>query len=85
MNTFSFQTLYSSAFQPQEAYTDWLDCPWGGPYEDEMDQVPECGDWTCEGCVVCVKNLQTTHYIVLPLYGPVNRDGMLLGYLILRE
>lgn len=70
--------------KPQQSSIDWLDCAWGGPYEDELDQIPDCGDWSCEGCVVCIKAIEPTEYLILPIYGPVNRDGMSLGYLVIR-
>ncbi len=40
---------------------DWIDCPWGGPYDEEEEE----------------------DYIVLPVQGPVNKDGASLGFLVI--
>ncbi len=86
MNTFSYQVLYPSAPLHPPSEVDWLDCAWGGPYYD--DDLPEalCGSWSCPGdCTICCAAEQAMRRIFLPIQGPVNRDGIPLGYLILAE
>jgi hypothetical protein len=45
---------------------DWLDVPWTGGYDEEEE--------FCD-CELC-------QHIFLPLYGPLNKDGEPLGFLI---
>jgi len=83
MNTFSYQVFYPSA--RVDADTDWLTCSWGGPYTDEEDdEAPAaCGYWSCPGdCSVCIVCEVMHNRLFLPIYGPVNKDGAPLGFLI---
>jgi hypothetical protein len=72
---------------PMAAQTnlDWLEIPWGGPYEEEEEDLPIalCGECSCPGnCYICVVAEAAIQRVFLPIEGPVNRDGILLGYLI---
>ena len=65
---------------------DWLDCEWGGPYsDDEEDPYPTavCGEASCPGdCYICYVCEQMDKTLWLPIQGPVNKDGVPLGYLL---
>jgi hypothetical protein len=86
MNTFAYQRLYPHEF-PVAAPTnlDWLELEWGGPYREEEDDFPValCGEWGCPGdCSICVVAEEAMQRIFLPIQGPVNRDGVPLGFLL---
>lgn len=87
MNTFSYQTLYAPA--PVQPEVDWLDCEWGGPYTDDDEEVyptSVCGEASCPGdCYVCVTVTRAMKRIFVPIQGPVNRDGMPLGFLLITD
>jgi hypothetical protein len=94
MNTFAYQKLYPSAVplrwpgtatEPQ-TNLDWMELPWGGPYPEEEDDFPPalCGEWSCPGdCYVCVVAEEAMQRIFLPIQGPVNKDGIPLGFLLM--
>ncbi len=87
MNTFAYQKLYPSAV-PVAAQTnlDWMELPWGGPYPEEEDDFPPalCGEWGCPGnCDICVEAEAAMQRIFVPIQGPVNRDGIPLGFLLM--
>jgi hypothetical protein len=91
MNTFSYQRLYPlSVPLPAQPPLDWLELEWGGPYneddEEEEDMPPaRCGEWGCPGdCYICVACEQMLQRLWVPIQGPVNRDGISLGFLLLR-
>ncbi len=85
MNTFSYQAFYPC---PQvQTNLDWMELSWGGPYPDsqeEEDFPPAlCGESGCPGdCYICVEAEAAIHRISLPIQGPVNRDGVPLGFLL---
>ncbi len=86
MNTFAYQRLYPHEF-PVAAPTnlDWLELEWGGPYREEEDDFPValCGSWECPGgCETCMQLETLQHARWLPILGPVNRDGVPLGFLL---
>ncbi len=94
MNTSSYQVFYPSSSgrcscAQCTAQLDWLDLPWGGPYPDEEEEdlpIALCGEWGCSGdCFICVEAEAAIQRIFLPIYGPVNRDGAALGYLVVRD
>ena len=47
---------------------DWIDCAWGGPYEDDEEDEDDYAP--------------ATEHMRLPIYGPVNQDGVPLGFLL---
>jgi hypothetical protein len=47
---------------------DWIDCAWGGPYEDDEEDEDDYAP--------------ATEQKRLPIYGPVNKDGVPLGFLL---
>jgi hypothetical protein len=55
---------------------DWIDCKWGGPFDD--DEEEEFPSGPC-----CSNDLQK--HIFLPVFGPVNKDGVPLGYLLVPQ
>lgn len=86
MNTFSHQVLYE--LSPAPPFVDWLDCEWGGPYDDDEEEFPPavCGSWGCAGdCYICVACEGMLKRILIPIQGPVNRDGIPLGFLLITE
>jgi hypothetical protein len=89
MNTFSYQRLYPEPFMlPAQTNLDWMELSWGGPYSEEEEDSPIaiCGESSCPGdCYICVKAEAAMRRIFLPIQGPLNRDGISLGYLILSE
>jgi hypothetical protein len=89
MNTFAYQILYPSDVpMPAPTNLDWMELPWGGPYSDEEEDFPIaiCGESSCPGdCSICVKAEAAMRRIFLPIQGPLNKDGISLGYLILSE
>ena len=91
MNTFAHQILYPlSVPLPAQPPLDWLDLEWGGPYnedDDEEEYSPaHCGSWGCPGdCYICVACERMHQRIFLPIQGPVNRDGVPLGFLLVTE
>ena len=42
-----------------EEPVDWIDCAWGGPFDDEDDD-----------------------YLIMLVQGPLNKDGISLGFLV---
>ena len=86
MNTFAYQRLYPfSVLAPPQTNLDWLELPWGGPYPEEEEDFPIalCGSWECPGnCNICVAAEEAMQRIFLPIQGPVNRDGIPLGFLL---
>jgi hypothetical protein len=59
---------------------DWITMEWGGFSEEEEEFAPALyQEWSCVTAEAAVKR------IFLPLYGPVNRDGVPLGYVIITE
>lgn len=90
MNTFAYQRFYPSAaaVAVAEPEIDWLTCSWGGPYlNEEGDEAPApCGSWACPGnCSICIIAEKIQQSLYLPVYGPVNRDGISLGFLLVIE
>jgi hypothetical protein len=89
MNTFSEQILFPRDYYiPRTSPLDWMEMEWSGlGAEDEDDIAPAlCGEWSCPGnCDICVTAEVAIHRIFLPIYGPVNRDGVPLGFLIVSE
>jgi hypothetical protein len=87
MNTFAYQVLFPQPI-PQTP-VDWMEYTWGGPYEDEdEDDFPSalCGESSCPGdCYICVVADIFPKQTLLPVYGPVNRDGQSLGFLLVSE
>lgn len=68
---------------------DWLtcDCSCVGGHEDDYP-VALCGSWEClGGCDVCwsIERSGWANVVFLPLFGPVNRDGTPLGYLVVMK
>jgi hypothetical protein len=55
--TTSLQMDYHTFY---EEPVDWLDCAWGGPFDDEEED----------------------DYIILLVQGPLNKDGVSLGFLV---
>ena len=54
---------------------DWLDCAWSGPFDDEDEEIACCaGD-----CYFCNA---LAEMFTLPIYGPINKDGVSLGFLL---
>jgi hypothetical protein len=87
MNTFAYQVLYPSAV-PMALQTnlDWMELPWGGPYGEDEEDIPIalCGECSCPGnCDICVVAEMAIQRVFLPIQGPVNRDGVPLGYLLM--
>lgn len=66
---------------------DWITMEWSGGGDDEEEFAPAvCGEWSCPGdCSICVIAEAAVRRIFLPIYGPLNRDGIPLGFLILTE
>lgn len=66
---------------------DWLDCEWSGCFSEEEEEeysTALCGSWTCPGdCHVCVTVSAVMKQTFLPIYGPVNKDGVPMGYLLI--
>lgn len=64
---------------------DWLTCECSCVTEYEEDfPVALCGSWDCSGgCNVCysIELFGWQNILLLPIFGPVNRDGTPLGYL----
>jgi hypothetical protein len=89
MNSFSYQLIYPCHFPsyaPREL--DWLEMDWGGPYDedDEEDDLALCGNGLCPGdCYVCVMAEAAVKRISVPIQGPVNKDGIPLGFLLITE
>ena len=88
MNTFAYQLLYPSAFpMPAQTNLDWMELPWGGPYPEEEGDGPIalCGSWDCSGqCDDCIRaELKLRGVTLVPIQGPVNRDGIPLGFLLM--
>lgn len=69
-----------------EPLIDWLDCEWSGPFDDEEEEefpTAICGEWSCPGdCHICVTVSAAMKRIFLPIYGPVNKDGVPMGFLL---
>lgn len=66
-------------------FVDWLDCEWSGPFsdEEEEDYISVCGEASCAGdCYICYVCEQMKQRLFLPIYGPVNKDGVPLGFLL---
>ena len=87
MNTFAYQVLHPSEFpMPAPTNLDWLELPWGGPYPEEEGDYPIalCGSWDCSGdCDACfLAELKLRGITMVAIQGPVNRDGIPLGYLL---
>lgn len=87
MNTFSYQSYYPShSFQHD---MDWLTCDWGGPYfDDDEEDYPTavCGEASCPGnCYICMACEQMRANLFVPIQGPVNRDGVPLGFLLVTD
>ena len=86
MNTLSYQTFFHAAPAPPQTNLDWLELPWGGPYREEEEDVPIalCGSWDCSGdCEACFDaELKLRGVTLVPIQGPVNRDGIPLGFLL---
>jgi hypothetical protein len=64
---------------------DWLESTWGGPYPEDDEEFPSavCGEWSCPGdCFICVIATEAVKRIFLPIFGPVNKDEIPLGFLI---
>ncbi len=88
MNTFAYQVIYPCLL-PQTAPTepDWLDMEWGGPYPEEEGDAPIalCGSWDCSGdCDACFRaELKLRGITMVAIQGPINRDGIPLGFLLM--
>lgn len=81
MNTLSYQTFSPYAFAVEEKI-DWLTCAWGGPYDDDLPETL-CGVWSCPGnCDSCLAIEAEMQQLSLPIQGPLNKDGVPLGYLL---
>ena len=65
---------------------DWLACECSCVLGYEEDYpVALCGSWDCSGgCEICcyIEHFGWANVLFLPLFGPVNRDGTPLGYLV---
>jgi hypothetical protein len=66
---------------------DWLDCEcsclFGDEEEEEEYPIAICGYWSCPGdCEVCVAVAKAMKRMFLPIYGPVNKDGEPMGFLL---
>lgn len=94
MNTFSYVALNPFFGGPCSCtdcnpHLDWLDLPWGGPYQEQEEDGPIalCGSWDCSGdCDDCIRaELKLRGMVLLPIQGPVNRDGTTLGFLLVPE
>ena len=88
MNTFAEQILFPRDYYiPRTSPPDWMEMEWSGLRDEDEDIAPAlCGEWSCPGnCDICVTAEAAIHRIFLPIYGPVNRDGTPLGYLIVTE
>ena len=89
MNTFAYQILYPSDVpMPAPTNLDWLELPWGGPYSEEEEDFPIaiCGESSCPGdCSICVACEQMLQRLWVPIQGPVNRNGVPLGFLLVTE
>jgi hypothetical protein len=68
---------------------DWLTCECSCVQEYEEDfPVALCGSWDCPGgCDVCwqIECSGLKGLVFLPLFGPLNRDGTPLGFLLVRK
>jgi hypothetical protein len=65
---------------------DWITMEWSGGYDEEEFPPALCGEWSCPGdCYICVAAEEAVRRIFLPIYGPLNRDGIPLGYLVVTE
>jgi len=53
---------------------DWIDCKWGGPFDDDEEEEFPCNCWR-----------EDQKHIFLPVFGPVNKDGVSLGYLLVPQ
>ena len=56
--------------------TDWLDCEWGGLYEEEEEESQIYGEYS-----ISLSCYEMKDWIFLPIYGPVNRDEVPMGFL----
>ncbi len=62
---------------------DWLDVEWTGGADEE--ELTLCGLQWCEDCSICTAARAAIKRIFLPIYGPVNEDGVPLGFLLVSE
>jgi hypothetical protein len=73
----------SSAFRMTDI--DWIDCEWGGFYNDDLPEAL-CGEMSCPGnCWICVVAEAAVKKIFLPIYGPLKEDGEPLGFLLVMK
>lgn len=85
MNTFAHQILFPVP-QALPSSLDWLELEWGGPYDEEEEPLAPCGWASCPGdCEVCAVCVSIFTSLFLPIEGPLNRDGIPLGYLRVTE
>jgi hypothetical protein len=64
---------------------DWmlLRCSVCDDDPEEDYELSPCGLSFCEGCYICSVCESMHQRLWLPIYGPVNRDGAPLGFLLL--
>lgn len=80
MNTFAEQILFPHDYYiPRTSPLDWMEMEWSGCADDEDDFAHEVCTNNCSLCAVAAARVWRA------IQGPVNRDCIPLGYLLVAE